>query len=1021
MVETAMPRLEWIIHQVHQAQQIYASNRNEHDAFCTLLDSILRDVTGMDGGFIAELTGPFQDGIYKIKCQGIIPSVKNNSARVASHQDYFQPILSKKNTGHLPVWDIEPETVCWKTVLHSQLPYATWSTATELGLPSDLDLPEQATGWRVEPILTGAQIVGIVCLWGNNKREDEYPDKMMAMMLSTAALIQMDVRDRRNMEEASLMLAKANLRLAFQRSALDEHAIVSLTDKAGVITYVNKKFCEISGFTERELIGKKHNIINSGHHSSAFFTRMWAKISSGDCWQGEICNVRKDGELYWVATTIVPNVEPGRGIIEYISIRTDITQLKLMEQKLSRESSLLRAVVDSIVDGIVACDSDGRASFANPAAQRMLGMLGSDDAAEAWAQSKYLFYPESDRALSGSDGPLAKVLSGEEQVSAFHVVRVPGTEEKLVRSAGRVLRDEHRHVIGGLLTIHDMTAKRRSEEIIVNIAQALSASPHDAFFETLVASIGSQLNIDYVLIGTYDSALGKVNVLASTLPGDCAALSYSISDTPCELVVGIEGQPGTPGSVLISRDVMRRFPKDQDLVDLEIEAYIGAPIIQQSGGALGILAALYRRPIEHGAIEKTILEVYAGIAARELERRQYEKEQQALQQQLLVSQKMEAMGQLSGGIAHDFNNLLGIILGNLDLLEAKVETEQTRKYIEKAIKACERGSEMTRRLLALSKRRDSGPAAPLDLNNSIHQVFDLLQKSLTGSIVTELLLDDALWLVEIRPGELENILINLAINSRDAMPKGGTITLSSMNLVLDDVHSQSLPLSPGNYVYLEFADNGEGISNEHLTHIFEPFYTTKSAGGGTGLGLAMVFMTVKQRGGYVSATSQLGCGTTFSIWFPAVTKPDLAATTPVSATAETALVGKLILIVDDEEEIRTMLSTILSQAGCQVVAVQDFVDAELALRKHDFDLIITDVILPGSQDGISWARQVGEQRKSVKIILMSGYNAAFYDEQQLKALEFPYLTKPFRRRDVLQQIQNALYSVPNTSPPVPGK
>lgn len=369
--------------------------------------------------------------------------------------------------------------------------------------------------------------------------------------------------------------------------------------------------------------------------------------------------------------------------------------------------------------------------------------------------------------------------------------------------------------------------------------------------------------------------------------------------------------------------------------------------------------------------------------------------------------KMEALGQLTGGIAHDFNNLLGIIIGNLDLLEDECSEgdQATKHHIRSALKASLRGSDLTKSLLAFSRRSDPD-TSPVNINLVIEGMRDMIEKSLTASISVETVLSDHLWYTDINPGELEDAIVNMAINSRDAMPNGGRFIIETENIITDDTFIEQHPDMPaGEYVLLTVSDTGQGISDELKDRIFEPFFTTKPTGQGTGLGIPMIYGFVNRSSGHIVLYSEPGTGTTFKIFLPhsiKKNKPDVVS----SNISETNLNGnETILVVDDEQDLAMIAQNTLSKLGYKTYCANNATEALKLLSEHaHIDLLFTDVVMPGGMDGYALANEVAKLYPKTKVLLASGFTNKFHLDQQNYS-KYGFLCKPYRKNELVERIR----------------
>ena len=392
-------------------------------------------------------------------------------------------------------------------------------------------------------------------------------------------------------------------------------------------------------------------------------------------------------------------------------------------------------------------------------------------------------------------------------------------------------------------------------------------------------------------------------------------------------------------------------------------------------------------------------------------------ERKQLERQLHQSQKMEAIGQLTGGIAHDFNNLLGVIIGNLDLLDRLVAgNEAAVKRVQTAQKAAARGADITRRLLVFSSNEELKPSVVL-LGDSIQNMIELAGRALGAEIKITTHFDESVPPMFVDPAGLESALLNLVVNARDAMPKGGSITISSQLQTLEDSHPavQTGDLKAGRYVCVSVTDTGDGMSRETLERAFEPFFTTKPRNKGTGLGLAMVYGFVKQSGGAVRAYSELGQGTTVSFYLPLAA--DLAQPVPAGAPKPlNAKMGGTVLVVDDEEDLIEVALAYLSEMGFATFEAKDGAGALEMLAQHDeIDLMVTDIVMPGGMNGVELVQRARALRPNLKIVYSSGFPAEALAEKSMPLVEGPLLRKPYQRAEfaaIVHSVMESSYATP---------
>jgi PAS domain S-box-containing protein len=392
---------------------------------------------------------------------------------------------------------------------------------------------------------------------------------------------------------------------------------------------------------------------------------------------------------------------------------------------------------------------------------------------------------------------------------------------------------------------------------------------------------------------------------------------------------------------------------------------------------------------------------FVNITHDVTERREAQVSLERAQEQLAQSQKMEALGQLTGSIAHDFNNLLMIVSGHAQLLRRRLSDPKHLQALDAMNSAANRGESLTRQLLAFSRRQPIDPIVT-DLKERVDAVHEMLVGSLRGNIQLKVDIAPDVWSVEVDIAELELALVNIAVNARDAMPAGGTITLSARNIALQK--SDGVDQLEGDFVALAMTDTGVGITPEILPRIFEPFFTTKALGKGTGLGLSQVYGFSHQSGGAVVATSTVGRGTAITIYLPRqhtspVKVPATAATEPMVANEG------MILMVEDNPEVALVTASLLEQLGYRVMRAQNAMDAlSLLQRGHKITLVFSDIVMPGNMNGVALAQEIGNRYPQLPVLLTSGYS----DVAQTAASQFRILRKPFQLHALEKAIREAL-------------
>jgi len=385
---------------------------------------------------------------------------------------------------------------------------------------------------------------------------------------------------------------------------------------------------------------------------------------------------------------------------------------------------------------------------------------------------------------------------------------------------------------------------------------------------------------------------------------------------------------------------------------------------------------------------------------------------------LRQAQKMEAIGQLTGGVAHDFNNLLTVIIGGLDNVARQLDAGSTgrddarlRRAVDMATHSAERAATLTARLLAFSRRQALDPK-PLKADRLVHDIGELLQRSIGEHIALELVASPGLWPALADPNELEQALLNLAVNARDAMPAGGKLTIETQNVFLDEAYLSTVPepVSPGQYVMIAVSDTGHGMDGDTLSQVFEPFFTTKETGKGTGLGLSQVYGFLRQSGGHVRVYSEVDQGTTVKLYLPRF-HGEVASPAVAPKRADVSLLrGKeIVLVVEDDDGVRAYSSGALRDLGYTVIEAADAASALAALEEHpSVDLLFTDVVLPGGVHGHKLAAEVRQRRPGVRVLFTSGYtrNAIVHNGRLDPGVQL--ITKPFNYEDLALRVRRLL-------------
>jgi PAS domain S-box-containing protein len=401
---------------------------------------------------------------------------------------------------------------------------------------------------------------------------------------------------------------------------------------------------------------------------------------------------------------------------------------------------------------------------------------------------------------------------------------------------------------------------------------------------------------------------------------------------------------------------------------------------------------------------------FTGMIHDLSDRKHVEEALRESERRLAQAQKMEAVGQLTGGIAHDFNNLLLLITGNLELLETRVDGDDARAILKEAQNAAVLGSQLTEQLLTFARQRQLDPHV-VRLNDLIIGVADMLRRTLGEQISLSTSLAADLWETCADPCQLQSAIVNLAVNARDAMPKGGRLIVETRNVTVEaDQFGADPELKCGDYVQLSVSDTGMGMPAEVRDRVFEPFFTTKEKGRGTGLGLAMVYGFVKQLGGHVTIYSEVGQGTTVNLYLPRAGAPAVErhASAGTAATPESR-VRRVILVVEDDERVRQLTVKRLKMIGHDVIEARDGSEAlNLLQTGTHVDLVFADVVMPGGLSGLDVAHKARGLKPGIKVLLTTGYAEDLARADDLEPESFKVLRKPYRQVELAMALRDVL-------------
>ncbi len=738
-------------------------------------------------------------------------------------------------------------------------------------------------------------------------------------------------------------------------------------DEAGRILMFNPACERATGYEEAAIKGRPiwDTLIPADERAAvrAVFERL---ATSGERSAHEHAWLTRSGERRVIAWRNATLRDPATGEIVVIGMGVDVTELRASGAALRDRAARLESLLKASRDGVVTILETGEVTSFSPGAESLFGYRSD----EVIGRNVTMLMPEA--YARAHDGYLdayartgeAKIIGVGRDVTAR---RKDGVEFPihLMVEEGRL--GETRFFTGVIRDITEWRAVERllkeketqfetvfnavPEVLVITDTEHMIVACNPAFERVFRASptafIGREKRALYDSEEEYDRQWARVTASAPAAPSHPAVLSFRRGDGeifPGETVVG--------------------------------------QLREADGDVLGYLALI--RDVS---------------------------EEQRREEALRQAQKMEAIGQLTGGIAHDFNNLLTVIKGNLEMLEAAVADEGHRELIAEAREAADMGASLTARMLAFARRQPLNPQ-PVDMNELVVSLADLLRRSLGERVQLSTSLEPRLPPVLVDPAQLQNAVLNLALNARDAMPEGGGLTIETTALAAPDAGLRSVdPSATGGWVALTVSDTGRGIAPEIRARLFDPYVTTKAAGRGGGLGLSMVFGFVTQSGGRIAVESEPRRGATFTIYLPQATarEAERAASEPSSEPSVVPGGGETILLVEDNAAVRRLTTRQLEGLGYRVVEASDAAGALMLMEQGtDFDLLLTDIVMPGKLDGLSLADAVRRRRPSARLLLTSGYVHPERVEGSSWLPDVELLRKPSALADLAAAVRRAL-------------
>jgi two-component system cell cycle sensor histidine kinase/response regulator CckA len=831
------------------------------------------------------------------------------------------------------------------------------SLATALVLPSTVpqvvSLVQEATASEERKRLLEAALVerdrAQSALRAMNASLESKVNERTVELAVTNRTLQAEIEER-NRTEARL----ADLASIVEFS---DDAIIGTTPD-GIVTSWNTGAQRMYGYAAQEIIGRPISVLAPGARVDEIH-QIFRKMSRGEHLEHyETVRVTRNGQLIDVSLTVSPIMGPTGKVVGVSAITKDISESKRTQEALRESEAQYRLLFESNPLPMWVFDS------------KTLGFLAVNEAAiRHYGYSRQEFLGMTILDIRPSEDVPALLRSPSRPVHGLQKSEVWRHQKKdgTILDVEVTAHDLNFHgTKAELVLANDITERRRNEERLrqseERFSKAFRSSPLAITISTLAEGRYLDVNDSFLSIMGYkrDELIGRTafELGVWAIPKARANMVELLSKSG--KVNALQTQYVT------KKGETRLVQVSAELIQLD-----GAPCVL--------------------AITNDITD------ARRLE------------DQFRQAQKMEAVGRLAGGVAHDFNNMLGVIIGYSELVEESLDAEDpVRKQVEQVNKAAHRAAALTKQLLAFS-RQQILQASVLNLNAVVNNVSKMLLRMIGEDISLHLIPGAPLGSVKADAGQIEQILMNLVINARDAMPAGGKIIIETADADLDETYSKNHPaVQPGPYVMLSVSDTGGGMDSKTMSRIFEPFFTTKPPGQGTGLGLSMVYGVVKQSGGYIWVYSEPGKGTTFKMYFPRVDEPAESLLKP-KVTTTFAKGEETILLVEDDDALRNLTLRLLRNQGYTVLEAKDGQEAIAMSTKYQetIHLLLTDVIMPGLS-GTELAARLRGARPTLKLLCMSGYTGALITQQGIVNPDETLLQKPFTKSSLLGHVRNAL-------------
>jgi len=878
------------------------------------------------------------------------------------------------------------------------------------------------------PITAGEALLGVLDIQSENINAFEDHDRIV--METLVDQIAAAIENARLYEAAQRELRerkRAEGQILLQTTALESAAnAIVITDRQGKILWLNRAFEVLTGFPAEEVAGKDMRILNSETQDDAFFKEMWETILAGRTWHGEMVNVRKDGAQYIEEQTITPVRDKSGEITHFIAIKQDITNRRETEERIEQQAEdlqLLSALNERISRGDTLHDMVEFLSNESMGIFDSLGMtiyLLSDD--EKYLEAQNLSLPVSlinrieekikakitnHRLEITSGSEIGKILNSQNPLLVndakgikkiinefadlidLPITNLASLRKKLLPSILNLIKAHsiiliplisEGRAIGLLIMGRTKPFTGYDQERIISVAnQVTRAINRKRTEEAMRQSESNYRNVfesvqDAIFVESMDGRILDINSRA------CEMYQWSREEL---LMMTVEDLVPDGYPVVLPREMVTGGLSDQMLSTTNIRS---------TGETFPVEISV---KLQKWGDQDVMLVVVRDVT-----------EAQQAQKRALLQDRLAAVGQLAAGIAHDFNNILGtIMLYSELLLNDQSISAKGKERIDTIFNQAKRGSTLTTQVLDFS-RRSIMEKHPFDLVPFFTDLEKLLSRTLPENVKINMDFNgESGYFINADPTRMQQAIMNLALNARDAMPKGGELSFSLDQLDIQDGQPPYPGMQTGSWVNIRVSDSGSGIDPDVMLHIFEPFFTTKPQGKGTGLGLSQVYGIVKQHSGFIDAESTPGEGTTFMIYLPAIDEQVETEVVKGEIQTQTGL-GETILVVEDDDATRNAICEILEDQGYTVFFAKDGTEAlsELEARENTVELVISDLVMP-NMGGRDLYDEVSERYPKIKMVLMTGYPLGGHTRELLDRQRVTWLQKPITSETLAQTVQ----------------